>query len=76
MGAACIGYNENGKIEHEIYFINKKRHREDGPAEICYNESGKAWLKEYWLNSRLVSTGDYDEFTKALEEYRIEEIWG
>ena len=49
-GPACIGYNEDGSVWCEIYYINNKHHREDGPAWIEYCKDGSISYLEYCLN--------------------------
>ena len=49
---------ENGQIEREVYLLNHKWHREDGPAYIKYCENGEITRKEYWINGEYIT----DEF--------------
>ena len=44
------GYYRNGNVYYEIYFLNDKYHRTDGPAFIDYNEDGRVYREEYYLN--------------------------
>jgi hypothetical protein len=52
--ANIVHYN-NGSICIEKYYINGKRHREDGPAVIEYynNEDGSIRFQQYYLNGEL-----------------------
>jgi len=43
-------YRENGQIRYEIYHLNGKLHRTDGPAYIDYYENGQAYREEYFLS--------------------------
>jgi len=46
-------YNKNGTIESEFYYLNDKRHREDGPASIWYYKNGTIESEDYFLNNKL-----------------------
>ena len=43
-------YYYNGNIEFEAYYINGKRHKEDGPAVIAYYENGNIKYMNYCIN--------------------------
>lgn len=45
-------YDNNEKVECEIYHLNYKRHREDGPAFISYYKSGEVKREQYYLNGK------------------------
>ena len=47
-----ITYYSNGKIQYEDYFLNGKRHRENGPAFIFYYKNGKIYFEHYFLNGK------------------------
>ena len=43
---------DNGKIESELYLLNDKWHREDGPTYIRYYENGNIYFEHYYLNDK------------------------
>jgi antitoxin component YwqK of YwqJK toxin-antitoxin module len=43
---------ENGNINPEEYYIDGKRHREDGPAIIYYYGNGNIFYEAYYLNGK------------------------
>ena len=45
-------YRKDGSIESEHYYLNDKRHREDGPATINYRKDGSISSEQYWLNGK------------------------
>ena len=47
-----ITYYDNGQKESEIYYLNGKEHREDGPAVQWRYKNGKKLYEAYYLNSR------------------------
>ena len=47
------GYYPGTKKKYgEYYELNDKRHREDGPASICYYESGNIECEYYYINGK------------------------
>ena len=49
------------------WFLNNKRHREDGPA-IEWANGGKAW----WLNGKALTEKEHQEQTQACTNKVIE----
>jgi len=45
-----IDYYENGSISLELYCVDNKKHRSDGPAYVSYNENGEIVLERFFLN--------------------------
>jgi antitoxin component YwqK of YwqJK toxin-antitoxin module len=45
-------YYENGNKEYESYYLNGKRHRENGPAYKGWYENGNKWYEYYYLNDK------------------------
>ena len=45
-------YDESGKLEYEVWRLNGKLHRTDGPAHIGYYESGELRCEAWWLNGK------------------------
>ena len=43
-------YYESGAIKSQEWYLNGKRHREDGPANIYYYESGAIWYQRWCVN--------------------------
>jgi hypothetical protein len=54
--------------QYSIWFINGRRHREDGPAVIYHNGS-----TEYWLYGKYLTE---EEFNEVPDELRRKLIWG
>jgi len=50
---AIIRYNSNNNIINKGYYINGKRHRENGPAVIGYSHNGRPCLLEFYKNDVL-----------------------
>jgi hypothetical protein len=48
-----VEYYENGKVHYEVYCLNGKLHRENGPAYIEYRKDGKVSYEGYYLNDNL-----------------------
>ena len=48
MTNPIIKYWASGLKDHEIWYQNRKKHREDGPAVIEYYTCGKKIQSEYW----------------------------
>ncbi len=47
-------YYKDGSIRFERYYLDDKRHREDGPARIDYNKDGSIHYESYYLNDKEV----------------------
>ena len=43
-------YYDNGQLYCEIYIVNGKRHREDGPAYNRWYETGQREYEVYYVN--------------------------
>jgi len=52
---------EKTKIESEVYYINRKLHRLDGPARIWYYRSGEIRGEHYWINGKSYSKEEYNK---------------
>ena len=48
-----IWYYESGKVEREIWCLDDKKHRADGPAVISYYKTGEIEYKSWWVNGKL-----------------------
>jgi hypothetical protein len=48
-----IKYYDNGQKKSEEWFLDWKRHREDGPAYQIWSENGQKRIEEWFLNNRL-----------------------
>ena len=46
-------YYDRNIISNEEYYINGKRHRENGPAIIYYYENGSVQIENYYFNNKL-----------------------
>jgi antitoxin component YwqK of YwqJK toxin-antitoxin module len=77
LGNGCsksIYYYDSGEVSYEHYYLNDKRHREDGPARIGYYESGEVIYEDYFLNGKQVSKEEVElyryekQFDKEVEE--------
>ena len=42
----------NGQKKSEIWYLNGKWHREDGPAYQFWYENGNKKYEEWWLNNK------------------------
>jgi len=42
--------DDSGQLRYESYWLNVKRHNENGPALRRWTNSGKLICEEYWLN--------------------------
>ena len=45
-------YHENGQVSYEVYYLDDKWHRVNGPARIWYYESGQIKHETYHLNKK------------------------
>ena len=52
MNNPKITYHDNGNVLSESYYLNGKRHRENGPAFIFYYKNGKIYFEHYYLNDK------------------------
>jgi hypothetical protein len=43
-------YYDDGSIHWELWVVNGKNHRLDGPAEICYHEDGSIRYERWRVN--------------------------
>ena len=57
-------YYESGAIKSQEWYLNGKRHREDGPAHIYYYESGAIRRQEWHVHGKY-----HREDGPALIEY-------
>ena len=46
------GFYDNGELMWEEWFLDGKRHNEEGPAIICYKRDGSVEWEEWWLNGK------------------------
>jgi len=74
-------YYKNGQLKSEIYSLNDKYHREDGPAVQYWYENGQLKYESYWLNSKLYREDGpayqywYDTGKLKSEEYYLNGKW-
>ena len=52
MKKPMIVYYNNGQKEYEIYYINGKYHREDGPAKMYWYNNGQKQFESYYINGK------------------------
>ena len=45
-------YRKDGSIKKQVWHLNDKRHRTDGPAYIYYREDGSVESEHWYLNSQ------------------------
>jgi hypothetical protein len=75
MVTDCIkSYHKNGVLYSELYFLDSKWHREDGPAAIFYYPNGMIDIKQYWLEGKHhredgPSSIYYDENGSVISEF-------
>jgi hypothetical protein len=65
-----IEYWPNGHKQYESYWLNGKRHREDGPAYQSWDENGTKEYEVYWLNDKKYSKEAYDK-TILKEKWKL-----
>lgn len=63
---ALVQYHDNGRVSKEQWWLNGKRHRDDGAAETWYDEKGNVTLKLYYLNGKYTEKNQL--FTTQLEK--------
>jgi len=56
-----IYYWPNGNKQFEVYMIDNKYHREDGPAKIYYHENGNIRCKIYYIDDHITKRFFYYE---------------
>jgi hypothetical protein len=56
---------KNGTNRCEIYYINGKYHREDGPTYQRWNADGIKQHEMYYLNDKKYSKEEYDKIMLA-----------
>ena len=44
---------DDGSIHREVYWLNGRVHREDGPAAIWYHTDGSVNIEAYYLNHQI-----------------------
>ena len=64
-GPAYFYYTEDGNLKFQAYYINGKRHRTDGPAEISYYEGTNIINYQCWRKN----DNQYREDGPAYIEY-------
>lgn len=69
-------YNDHGHLIKEEYYLNEKRHKEDGPAVQCWNDDGQLKYQGYWLNGTPISKDDFLARQKQSCHGKIVEIDG
>jgi len=64
-------FNNVERIRSKHWLINGLRHREDGPAIICYNASGGVVLEAYYISNKHIGT-NLNLYTKeSIMNYSI-----
>jgi hypothetical protein len=48
-----VSRRSDGSVESESWYLDDKRHREDGPARIWYRSDGSVEWEAWWLNDNL-----------------------
>ena len=63
------GFYDNGELMWEEWFLDGKRHNEEGPAIICYKRDGSVEWEEWWLNGVEYSEEEWRDlvFRRAFE---------
>jgi hypothetical protein len=56
---------ESGNKERECWYIDDKKHNENGPAEILYYESGNKGREIWYIDGKELTE---DEFNKLKSE--------
>ena len=54
--------------DYQVWYLNGKRHREDGPAYINGD------YKEWWLNGEQVTEEGFNKRTTKVKEMTMEEL--
>ena len=63
-----IYYWPNGNKQFEVYMIDNKYHREDGPAKIYYHENGNIRCKIYYIDDHITKRFFYYENGQLEQE--------
>lgn len=75
---ASIGYNRNGTLYYEAYYIHDEHHRVyDKPTSIVYYDNGVIKYEVYMKNDKMHRTGDKPAYIKYHEDGTIdyEQYW-
>jgi hypothetical protein len=73
-----IEYWSNGNKYFEVYYLNGKRHREDGPAYQSWYQNGNKYFEAYYLNGKYHREDGpaklrwYKDGNKYFEEYWLD----
>ena len=77
-GPAVIEYDDSGNIDKEMYYINGKLHREDGPA-IVYsknpNNATYGYYDKYYFNDEFINVKSLKEYLKYVERRKLLEYF-
>ena len=75
-----IKYYENGQKQKEIYYLNDKEHKEDGPAIQYWYDNGQKQLEYYYLDGKYHREDGpafqfwYDNGQKQQEKYYLDGV--
>ena len=73
-----IKYYDNGQKEFEVYYLDGKRHREDGPAAQWWYKNGQKEMEIYYLDDKRHREDGpayqwwYDNGQKCLKKYHLD----
>ena len=68
-----ISYYENGQKEFEVWYLNGKRHREDGPAVQRWYPNGQKKSESWWLYDEKYSRKEWIKKLKEIGSPHYEE---
>jgi len=68
-----IDYYPNGQKQYEVWYLNGKEHREDGPSYQYWYENGQKWYEEWYLNGNYYLREDWVEELKKIGSPHYEE---
>lgn len=74
-----IDYHEDGSVYNQRWYLNGKKHREDGPAFIDYRKDGSIFYQSWYLNGiylskRYFTSYEMVERMKAHSQFTIKEL--
>jgi antitoxin component YwqK of YwqJK toxin-antitoxin module len=71
-----IEYFNNGQKQSELWYLNDKHHREDGPSYQSWYSNGQKRYESWLLNGKLHrEDGPAYQFWYSNGQKRIEEWW-
>ena len=65
---------KNGNTRYEVYYLNGKPHRENGPAYISYYENGNIDYEHYLINGEWLTKEKW--YSRLTTKQKVNLLYG